>query len=152
MRFTNTCDYAIRALIYLVRRHSSSEYALIAEVARECHIPKKYLEQVLLSLGRAGILESKKGHHGGYRLAKPPTEISLGDALRAVNGRLVPLPAWVESRDARSNELAQTGLGQVLIRMRDVVREVLDNATLADLDRGNVRAPHTESIRHFYQI
>ena len=98
MRLGNTAKYAMQALAYLITSYARDEWGQISDIATTCNIPRKYLEQVLLGLKSAGLVESKKGQHGGYRLSRPPHEISLGQAVRAVQGELVPLPQPLLSR------------------------------------------------------
>src|SRR4028118_446587 len=96
MRLGHTTKYALEALAYLIRSHARDEWAQIAEIASTCNIPRKYLEQVLLELKEAGIVESKKGPRGGYRLSRSPDRITLGEVVSAVQGELLPLPDWLE--------------------------------------------------------
>ena len=90
MRISAKGEYAIRALLDLAVHHGEG-LVPIQEVARRQSIPQRYLEQVLLLLKRAGILESKRGSAGGYQLVRSPAGISVGDVLRAVEGRVTAL-------------------------------------------------------------
>jgi Rrf2 family protein len=126
MKLSNRTQYAVQALTYLVRHYERQEWAQIAEIAAAEKIPKKFLEHILLDLRKADIVESKQGQRGGYRLSRPPKDITLGEALRAVEGRLTPLPSWVHSKRAGT----APGLAGVLLRVRDAVREILDNTSL----------------------
>lgn len=127
MKLSSRTRYAVQALTYLVRHYGQQEWVQIAEIAGAEKIPKKFLEHVLLDLRKADIVESKKGQHGGYRLSRPPKDITLGEALRAVEGRLTPLPSWVY---AGARRVEAHGLAGVLLRVRDAVREILDNTSL----------------------
>jgi DNA-binding IscR family transcriptional regulator len=82
----------MQALAYLIRSHARDEWGQIGDIARDCDIPRKYLEQVLLELKSAGLVQSKKGQHGGYRLSRPPHEISLGQAISAIQGEWCRFP------------------------------------------------------------
>src|SRR5476651_2121889 len=97
MRLGHTAKYAMQALAYLITCHARDEWGQIGDIAAACDIPRKYLEQVLLDLKSAGLVQSKKGQHGGYRLSRAPHEISLGQAVRAVQGELVHLPEWLDT-------------------------------------------------------
>ncbi|MCS6859933.1 MAG: Rrf2 family transcriptional regulator [Abditibacteriales bacterium] len=127
MKLSSRTRYAVQALTYLVRHYGQQEWVQIAEMAEAEKIPKKFLEHVLLDLRKADIVESKKGQRGGYRLARPPQDITLGEALRAVEGRLTPLPSWIY---ADAGQAESGGLARVLLRVRDAVREILDNTSL----------------------
>ena len=124
---TSRSEYAIRSLAYLVRAWEQERYVTSGEIAKECRIPRKYLEHILGALQSSGVLESKKGHHGGYRLRRPPARTSLGDALRAVDGVLVDVPSWV-NRTRSADEFG--GLRKVLLEVRQAVRSVVDRASL----------------------
>ena len=84
MRVTAKGEYATQAALHLARQYPS--VVTIQEIAGRHHIPLKYLEQILLELKRGGILESRRGVHGGYTLARNPQKISVGEVLRIVDG------------------------------------------------------------------
>lgn len=84
MRISAKGEYAAKAVLYLSTKYP--EVVTIHEVAASHRIPVKYLEQILLALKKAELLESRRGVHGGYTLARPPAQISVGEVLRAVDG------------------------------------------------------------------
>ena len=128
MRLGHTAKYALQALAFLIRSHARDEWGQIAEIAQSCNIPRKYLEQVLLDLKSAGLVQSKKGQHGGYRLSRPPHEITLAQAIAAVQGELVALPAWInEPGETFSVEF---GLRDVVEQAQAAVYKVFDNASI----------------------
>ncbi len=83
--------YALRALLVLAEA-PAGEPLMIAEVSRRQSIPKKCLEQILLELKRAGIVESRRGRLGGYVLARAPEQITFGEVLRLIDGPVALLP------------------------------------------------------------
>jgi len=96
MRVTAKGEYASQAALHLALQYP--EVVTIQEIASRHHIPLKYLEQILLELKRGGVLESRRGVKGGYLLARPPAEISVGEVLRIVDG------AFAESSCTHSEE------------------------------------------------
>ena len=84
MRVTAKGEYATQAVLHLSLRYP--EVVSIHEIGERHHIPRKYLEQILLELKHGGILESKRGVRGGYTLARAPKNISVGEVLRMVDG------------------------------------------------------------------
>ncbi|HEX8550653.1 MAG TPA: Rrf2 family transcriptional regulator [Abditibacteriaceae bacterium] len=128
MRLGHTAKYAMQALAFLIRCHARDEWGQIADIAETCHIPRKYLEQVLLDLKGAGLVESKKGQRGGYRLARAPHEISLAQAIAAVQGDLLPLPSWMNENDA--NFSVEFGLRDVVQQAQTAVVKVFENASI----------------------
>jgi Rrf2 family protein len=129
MRLGHTAKYALQALAFLIKCHARDEWGQIADIAREGNIPRKYLEQVLLDLKGAGLVESKKGQHGGYRLSRAPHEISLAQVVAAVQGELVPVPDWLEegSEDGFATEY---GLRDVVQQARTAVQRVFDSTSI----------------------
>lgn len=116
---------------------------LIATLAREERIPVKFLEQILLQMRDAGLLESKKGKGGGYRLSSPPSEITVGRVIRTIEGPLALLPCASETAFRRCDECAdetQCGTRFVMRQVRDATAEILDQTTLADVVREVARA------------
>jgi Rrf2 family protein len=91
-------DYASRAVLGLARHFPDATALRVEQLAAEQHVPAKYLVQILLELKSEGIVRSQRGKEGGYFLARSPMEISLGDVIRAVDGRVFEAPA-IESPD-----------------------------------------------------
>ncbi len=105
MRLTTKSQYGLRVLGDLIRNwRDGNGYLQVGELASRCDTSQKYLEQVLLPLSHAGILESKRGQHGGYRLNRAPEDVSLAEALRHLEGLLMPIPKWADdSQRTRRN-------------------------------------------------
>jgi Rrf2 family protein len=110
-----------------------------AELAAREKIPKKFLEQILLELKHRGLLQTKRGRHGGYLLTRSPSEITVGQVIRALDGPLAPIPcvsltAYVKSCDDCRDETA-CGVRLVMKQVRDATARIVDNTTLADVAR-----------------
>ena len=105
-------------------------------VAETYHIPKKFLEQILLDLRNAGLLFSKKGSGGGYGLVKDPAEISVVQILRLTGGPVALLPCvslnFYQKCDECSNE-AICGVRDVFVEVRDATVKILTETSIADL-------------------
>ena len=129
MRVSAKADYAIRAALEL----AAAEQPPLKrdEIAAGQQIPVKFLETILGELKHAGIVASQRGADGGYSLARPPDEITLGDILRVIEGPLASV------RDQRPESLSYggpaEGLGEVWVALRTNMRAVLDGVTLADI-------------------
>ena len=89
MRLTMRSDYGAHAVIELARRYGQGPVQC-AEIAARQKIPEAYLDQLLSSLRRAGIVHSMRGPHGGHELARDPRELTLGDVVTALEGPVVP--------------------------------------------------------------
>lgn len=83
-------SYGLRAVYRLAELADSGGSATIAELAETEHLPRKYLEQTILALRQAGIIESRRGPGGGCRLARPAEAITVGDVVRTLDGELRP--------------------------------------------------------------
>jgi Rrf2 family protein len=126
-------QYSLRALYSLARDYGRGP-VLIARMAREETIPKKFLEQILLNLKGSELVVSKKGKGGGYALARPPDQISLGEVIRRTEGPLAPLPCASETRFRKCDEcpdIETCGTRIVMREVRDAIAEILDRTTLA---------------------
>ncbi|MCS6798853.1 MAG: Rrf2 family transcriptional regulator [Myxococcota bacterium] len=90
MKLSNRGRYGVQA-VFDVAFHNEGRPTQIKDIAARQGIPPRFLEQIFQDLKRAGIVESRRGPRGGYRLARPASEIRIGDVLRALEG-----PLWVE--------------------------------------------------------
>lgn len=127
--------YAIKALLALAE-HGRDEPMRIADLAREQHIPAKFLELILLVLKHQGMLQSRKGKGGGYLLARDPKDIYLGQIVRMFDGPLAPVPcasqtAYVPCADCPDE--AVCGVHLAMKAVRDATARVLDGTSLASL-------------------
>ncbi len=124
--------YALRALVALARAEQS---LAVAEIAEEQSIPRKFLEQILLDLKHHGLVHSRRGRFGGYALLRPADEITFGQVLRLIDGPIAPLPclsriAYRRCEDCKSE--SECEIRHVFSAVADSVRQVLDQATIAD--------------------
>ena len=127
-------QYALQALSYMVEK-DTDDPILIAEIARQKNIPIKFLENILLELRKAGILESKKGKHGGYFFAQAPEKIKLSSIFRIIEGPIALLPCVslnFYEKCADCNE-KKCGINKVMAAVRDNTLAILDNKTVSDL-------------------
>lgn len=130
-------QYSLRALYALARHHGQGPM-LITQLAQDEFIPKKFLEQILLSLKATGLVSSKKGKGGGYFLVRPPDEITIGSVIRLIEGPLAPLPCASETRFRKCEECPDVetcGTRIVMREVRDAIAKILDHTTLAMVNR-----------------
>jgi Rrf2 family protein len=126
--------YALRALVSLTRA-GRGQSRMIGEISQEQAIPKKFLEQILLELKRAGIVTSRRGRMGGYELLKAPEEITYGEVLRLIDGPIAPLPCLSKiayRRCADCQDEASCEIRHVFERVTLATRAVLDQTSFAD--------------------
>lgn len=130
MRISARADYAIRAALQLASAHDGGPLKAEA-IADAQDIPHKFLEGILNDMRRGGLVLSRRGGNGGYRLARAADSISIADVIRTVDGPLVSV------RGVRPPELNYTGPAESLlhlwIALRSNVREILEGVSLADV-------------------
>lgn len=135
MRLSKKGEYGMRAMMRLAEFYQPEDPAAvtqIGELAEAENIPIKYLEQILLTLKNAGLLNSKKGKSGGYYLAKPPAEINLGQIVRVLDGPLAPIRcvSQMAYEPCDCPDERTCGLRMIMLDVRNQIAEVLEGATL----------------------
>ena len=128
--------YAIKALLILAEDYQKrrDNPVLISKIAERGKIPKKFLENILLELKNNGILGSKKGKSGGYRLELKPDEIALGKVIRIFNGPLALLPCVSQTAHQKCDECddeTTCGIRMVMAQVREATAGILDRTSLS---------------------
>ncbi|MFG1478007.1 Rrf2 family transcriptional regulator [Xanthobacter sp. V4C-4] len=131
---TKKGKYGLKAVAYLAAL-PVGQTAQVGEVAEAKRIPKKFLDVILGDLRKAGLLLSRKGKSGGYRLADLPEKLIVGDVIRALDGPLAPLQcaskrAYEACEDC---DAATCNVRLLMSEVREAIGTVLDTYTLADL-------------------
>jgi len=134
MRLSRRSEYGIRALVDLVRHGDEAPVALATLAARN-NLPPKFLEQIMSTLKHGGIVRTTLGARGGYGMAVEPATISVGRVIRLLDGALAPLPCVSLRYYGRCScpDEATCSLRDVMLDVRDVMLEILDRETLADI-------------------
>ena len=126
--------YALKALFTLAAR-PTGEPVMIAEIAAEAGVPRKFLEQILLDLKKRGIVHSHRGKHGGYALGRTPDKISFAEVIRVIDGPLALSPCASVTAYRRCDDCtdeATCTLRKVLLAVRDATADILENRTLVE--------------------
>ncbi len=138
MQVSARVDYALRAMIELAAASRDENFEALrgVEIATSQAIPKKFMENILFDLRRAGFIKARRGAGGGYQLSRAADEITLADIIRAVEGPLANVRGeWPEEvRYSGPAELLQS----VWIAVRANLRAVLESVTLHDLVAGKL--------------
>jgi Rrf2 family protein len=138
MHVSAKADYGMRALMELAAAYAANPHQLVKgeTIATAQEIPLKFLEGILRQLRQAGIVTSQRGAEGGYRLDLNPSEVSIADVVRALDGPLAAV------RGQRPEDLDYQGasehLREVWIALRVSMRQVLEHITLADVATGHL--------------
>ncbi len=134
MRISAKVDYAVRAAIELAV--AGDQLTKADAIAQAQEIPPKFLENILGDLRQGGLVRSQRGAEGGYKLARPPSEITVADIIRVVEGPMASV------RGGRPEDVEYAGnaepLRRVWIAVRQALREVNEHVTLADLASGRL--------------
>lgn len=131
---SNKTRYAFRALLAIAAAPAGEALTSGDISARHC-IPHKFLEQILLDLKKAGILDSRRGKHGGYAMLRSPETISFSEVLRLFEGPLAPLPCLSRQAYRRCEDCineSQCEIRREFARAYDATRKILDTRTIAD--------------------
>lgn len=127
--------YGLKALTFIARTGSDVPVQ-VGEIAKGEHIPQKFLESILLTLRKSGILGSKKGKHGGYYLRKDPQDVLMTEVMRVLEGPIAMVPCvslnFYEKCDDCPDEQA-CSVNKLMIQVRDSTLQVFKNTTLKDL-------------------
>ncbi len=129
--------YGMKAMLSLAMEPQPGA-VLGNELATRESIPKKFLEQILLELKHRGLLQTKRGRHGGYLLTRKPSEITVGEVIRALDGPIAPIPCVSQSAYVKCDECrdeATCGTRLVMKQVRDAMARILDTTSLADVAR-----------------
>ena len=134
MKLSLRGEYALRALIVLGLTPPSNVVRIQA-ISEQQNIPKRFLEQILNDLRAAGILESRRGISGGYRLRLSPEQITLAEVIRLIDGPLAPVSCVSEKFYERCScpDENVCGIRSIMKEVRDAIVRILEGVTLAQL-------------------
>lgn len=136
MKLSKKGEYALRSLISLgLAAEAGRSLVQVAELADNEQLPVKFLEQIMLTLKDAGLVESQRGKFGGYRLAKPASKIRIGEVVRLLDGPLAPIGCVSQTAYEKCTcpDEAHCGLRMLMLDVRNAISGILDRYTLADV-------------------
>jgi Rrf2 family protein len=132
--------YALRAVLMLAERFDAAAPIAVSEIAERERIPQKFLEAILVALRDKGILDSRRGRHGGYTLQRPPDAISFGEIIRAIDGPLALIPCASRTQFKACEDCADVAACRIrwaMVNARDATAASLDGCSLADALAGD---------------
>ncbi|GAA2017541.1 Rrf2 family transcriptional regulator [Nakamurella flavida] len=139
MHVTARSDYAVHAMLHIAAAWPGQ--VSVQTIATAHGLPRKFLETVMATMRRNGLVDSHRGNGGGFSLARGPELITVGEIMRAIDGPLVNV------RGQRPNDIAYDGcaehLTEVWIAARAALRSVLDTVTLQQIRDGELPGPVT---------
>jgi len=134
MKLSVRGEYALRALLVL-GLHYDQSVVRIQTISEEQNIPKRFLEQILNDLKSAGVVQSRRGVAGGYRLARPPEEITLATIIRHIEGALAPVSCVSERFYEKCScpDESRCAIRSVMKEVREAVVKIAERLTVAEL-------------------
>ena len=134
--FSSKARYGLKAMAVLADRYGAADYVSVEDIVASEHTPAKFLESILTQLRKQGLLLSRRGPSGGFRLARPPREISLAEVVRTLDGAFAPTtcartrnPICCEGCE----DMERCYVRPFMRRVRDEMARVLEGQSLADL-------------------
>ena len=149
MKLSKRGEYALRALIdFGLTQELGRPLLRVSELAAKEGLPIKFLEQILMQLKAAGYLESRRGKHGGYLLARPPENISVGQVVRLIDGPLAPIACVSQTAYERCScpDEEHCGLRILMLDVRNAISNILDRFTLADVVEVTMRKLRRDKV------
>jgi Rrf2 family protein len=149
MKLSKKGEYALRSLINLgIASEMKRKLVQVSELAESEQLPVKFLEQILHALKEAGIVESRRGKFGGYRLARPARTIFIGEVVRLIDGPLAPIGCVSQTayEPCTCPDEAHCGLRMLMVDVRNAIAGILDRYTLADVVEITLRKMRRDSV------
>ncbi len=158
MKLSKKGEYALRALIDLgIGSEVGRSLLQVTEIAEKEKLPIKFLEQVMQHLKEGGFIQSQRGKFGGYRLARPATQITMGQVVRLIDGPLAPIGCVSQTayEPCSCPDEVHCGLRMLMLDVRNAIAGILDRYSLADvvevtlrkMRRDGVPLPFSQSTR-----
>lgn len=149
MKLSKKGEYALRSLINLgIATEVGRSLVQVSELAENEQLPVKFLEQIFQALKEAGLVVSVRGKFGGYRLAKKPKEITIGQVVRLIDGPLAPIGCVSQSAYAKCTcpDEEHCGLRMLMLDVRNAIAGILDRYTLADVVEVTLRKLRRDNL------
>lgn len=153
MKLSKRGEYALRTLIDMgIASELKRPMLQVSELAAKEKLPVKFLEQILTQLKAAGYVESKRGKHGGYSLARRMDKIKFGAVIRLIDGPLAPIPCVSQTAYARCTcpDEAHCGLRMLMFDVRNAISRVLDRYSLADIVEITLRKLRRDKVEPIF--
>ena len=151
MKLSKKGEYALKAMFDLSSSFQKGSVR-IAQIAAREKIPLKFLEQILLALKKAGLLQSRRGVGGGYSLNRSPEEITLAQVIRIIDGPLAPIGCVSKLAHITCPHENVCGLQRVMLDVRNAVVKTLEGVTIADVCKRTKKLQKKEPSRRRKKI
>jgi Rrf2 family transcriptional regulator, cysteine metabolism repressor len=149
MKISYKTDYALKAILDLAVHSESGGVVPITDIAGRQDIPMPFLEQIMLLLKKAGVVQSKTGKGGGFFLLKRPDETTLGEIVRLIEGPIEPIACGVRGIPSGCAEEERCAFREVWLKVADAASDVVDGTTFADIMRRQRELTEHRSQDHY---
>jgi Rrf2 family protein len=149
MKLSKRGEYALRTLINLgIAAEVKRPLVQVSELADNEQLPVKFLEQIMQDLKEDGLVQSQRGKFGGYRLARPSREITIGRVVRLIDGPLAPIGCVSQTAYEKCTcpDEAHCGLRMLMLDVRNAIANILDRYTLADVVEVTLRKLRRDNV------
>ena len=154
MKLTKKGEYALRTLIQLgIAEKLGRDVVSVSDLAESENLPYKFIENILQELRKDGYVESKRGKDGGCRLAKPMKDITIGEIVRLIDGRLAPIGCASETDYEKCTcpDEVHCGLRMLMIDVRNAIAQILDRYTLEDVVSVTLRKMQRDGVETAFE-
>lgn len=151
MKISYKGDYALKAVLDLSFHYRQEQVVPLVDIAARQNVPVKYLEQIMLVLKGAGVVESKRGIGGGFMLRRPPQEITVGEIVRLMDGPTEPISCGKHQHDGSCGEESSCALREIWITVAEATSQVIDRVNFSQLMQRTLDIRERQSALN-YQI
>ena len=136
MKFSKRSRYGLRAMAQLTK-HWKEKVISLTEISRQENISKKYLEHIFADLKKAKLVESGRGHYGGYKLAQDPQKISVLEIVEAIEGKISPSNCLEGDGNVLCGSSSNCGVVPLLVKIQNEVKKILKETSLSDIEKNH---------------
>ena len=135
MKITYKGDYALKSILDLAYQYGRNEPSPLPDISKRQDVPEKYLEQIMLILKKAGIVQSKRGKGGGFLLARDPKEITVGEIVRIIDGPVEPIACAAREFAVDCQDANQCAFRELWAEVSTAISDIVDNTSFANIMR-----------------
>jgi len=150
MKITFKGDYALKAILDLSFRYDEGGIVPISDIASRQNIPVKYLEQIMLVLKGAGLVESKRGLGGGFVLRRRPDQITVGQVLRLLEGPIEPIACGRPKHDGTCGEESTCAFREIWLKVTDAITGIVDQVTFSQIMQRTKEIQEQQTAIHYH--
>jgi len=149
MKITYKGDYALKSVLDLAFQYDLNEPSPLSDISKRQDVPEKYLEQIMLILKKAGIVQSKRGKGGGFLLARAPEDITVGEIVRIIEGPVEPIACANLDGEIDCKDENQCAFRAVWSEVSAAISDIVDNTTFENIMRKTMDLRHEHNNMYY---